>query len=339
MIIFSRKVWRFLRYILYGVLGFIVLAFGVALGVHRAGVEQADRAWERMKHPPLRSLGSTETLQILPLVDWYTARDDLMGAMGVSYLVRTDDHTLLFDVGNNPGARRPSPLVHNMEVLGVHLNDIDTVFISHAHYDHIGGRMWSGGAISGNTFGIGHRQPDLGDRQIVTPVEMVYPGASPQVTREATRLADGVATTGTILRHLFIGEVREQALVVNVFGKGLVLIVGCGHQTLPRLVEHVQKVFEPPIYGFVGGVHYPVPDGRVNLLGLNAQRRLASGRGPLDPLSWWDIERQLFIFQNLEVGLLAVSAHDSSDRALERMLTRFPEAYRPLRVGEPIVVQ
>ena len=47
----------------------------------------------------LTSIGSTRGLEILPLVDWLTASPQLRGEAGVSYLVRTDGHTVLFDVG------------------------------------------------------------------------------------------------------------------------------------------------------------------------------------------------------------------------------------------------
>ena len=41
----------------------------------------------------LANLGSTRTLEVLPLVDWYVANPGLGGEAGVSYLVRTDRST------------------------------------------------------------------------------------------------------------------------------------------------------------------------------------------------------------------------------------------------------
>ena len=60
------------------------------------------------------------------------------------------------------------------------------------------------------------------------------------------------ATTGTIPQRLFIGAVDEQALAVNVRVKGLVLIAGCSHQTVARLLERTENVFDERIYGIVG---------------------------------------------------------------------------------------
>lgn len=72
---------------------------------------------------------------------------------------------------------------------------------------------------------------------------------------------------------------------MNVEGKGIVLIVGCGHQTIPKLLKRYDDVFDEPLYGIVGGLHFPVPEGRLKLLGLDVQRRLASGEGIFSPIS------------------------------------------------------
>jgi hypothetical protein len=45
----------------------------------------------------------------------------------------------------------------------------------------------------------------------------------------------------------------------------LVLIVGCGHQTLSKLLHWVEQVFDEPLYGIIGGLHYPVTDGNTKM--------------------------------------------------------------------------
>jgi len=89
----------------------------------RAGLAQ--RAADK-----LPDVGATRSLAILPLVDWSGATPDLQGEPGVSYLIKTDRSTILFDVGVNLKQRDPSPLLANMQKLGVSLADFDTVIIS-----------------------------------------------------------------------------------------------------------------------------------------------------------------------------------------------------------------
>jgi metal-dependent hydrolase (beta-lactamase superfamily II) len=181
-------------------------------------------------------------------------------------------------------------------------------------------------------------QTPLPGKRVWAPVEMSYPGLAPVVAREPAALAPGAATTGTIPRQLFMGLIHEQALAVNVEGKGLVLIVGCGHQTLPRLLERADQAFGLPIHGVVGGLHYPVPDGRMNWLGMNAQRVFASGTGPLHPVTWAEMEADLETLAARRPGLVSLSGHDSSDTVIEHFRRRFGTAYRDLRVGEEIAV-
>jgi len=70
---------------------------------------------------------------------------------------------------------------------------------------------------------------------------MTYPGLKPICTENPTIIGKGVATIGTIPSQLFLfGFTHEQALAVNVEGKGIVLIVGCGHQTLPKILKRAR---------------------------------------------------------------------------------------------------
>ena len=119
---------------------------GVAAGILAAtvvkferGRREAERRWESGEPARIERPGSVSRLSILPLIDFYADRDDLTGEPGVSFLVRADDFTLLFDVGLNHKTESPSPLVRNMAALGVARDDIDAVLISHCHMDHTGG--------------------------------------------------------------------------------------------------------------------------------------------------------------------------------------------------------
>jgi metal-dependent hydrolase (beta-lactamase superfamily II) len=167
---------------------------------------------------------------------------------------------------------------------------------------------------------------------------MTYPGLTPVHAKDPTAIAEGVATTGTIPRQLLIGWVEEQALVVNVAERGLVMIVGCGHQTVPKLLSRTQAVFSEPLYGLVGGLHYPVPKGRAVVLGLPLQKRIASGSGPFSPVTPQEISANIDMLRHLNLGVVGLSGHDSSDEVIEQFRAAFGSAYRDIRVGERIVL-
>lgn len=316
-----------------GLVGFVVLAVigasAAAVLLHLRGVRAAERAWLEYEPTRIEDLGETRSLSILPLATWYTAGDHLRGEAGLSYLVRTDSMTLLFDLGLNLAESDPSPLLRNMEALGVSLDEIDAIVISHNHVDHVGGLPW----LRAGTFSLGNEQVDLGGKEVYVPVPLSYPGLEPVPTSDPTVLGPGIATTGTIPRRLFIGAVDEQALVVNVAGHGLVLIVGCGHQTVPKLVERTEAVFSQPIYGIVGGLHYPLPEGRGRVVGIDVQRRLASGKGPWSPVSKEEVQQAIIILEARSPGVVGLDGHDSGDEAIEMFRQAFGPAYRDVEVG------
>jgi len=85
----------------------------------------------RLALPPLDSLEIT-------VLSEFKTRAGFLGEPGVSYLVKTPDGSLLFDVGFGPQNRTPA---HNAAKLGVRLEQVDAVAISHLHLDHMGGMM------------------------------------------------------------------------------------------------------------------------------------------------------------------------------------------------------
>jgi len=38
--------------------------------------------------------------------------------------------------------------------------------------------------------------------------------------------------------------------------RGIVLIVGCGHPTVEKIVARAEALFDQPVVGIVGGLHY-----------------------------------------------------------------------------------
>ena len=72
-------------------------------------------------------------LRIINLVENEPGSSGCEAAHGLSFYVETKNHKLLFDTS-------PSELVlRNAEKLGVDLSAVDTVILSHGHYDHSGG--------------------------------------------------------------------------------------------------------------------------------------------------------------------------------------------------------
>jgi 7,8-dihydropterin-6-yl-methyl-4-(beta-D-ribofuranosyl)aminobenzene 5'-phosphate synthase len=291
---------------------------------------EAERFWEGYALRQFEQPSTVSTLSVLPLIDFYTADDALVGEAGVSYLVRADDTTILFDVGYNKKGVSPSPLKKNMEALGVSRDEIDMVFISHRHVDHTGGL----GAQKARTFTLSPDDTEPLEVPAYVPDEMVHASATVKLVRDPLQIAPGVFSIGTIPRSIWLlGMTWEQALAVNVKDKGIVLIMGCGHQTLERAIIRTESLFDEPLYGVIGGLHYPVT-GRAHAV----QRVIGTGRPPWRFIGKDDVRAAVDYLQRKDPKLVAISPHDSCDWTVGAFREAFGDRYRELVVGREIVV-
>ncbi len=301
---------------------------------YNSGKVTAEREWTQRQYERLSDFGATTRLSVLPLIDWHTAREDLLVELGVAYLIETDEMTILFDVGLNAKQMDPSPLLQNMKRLGVSLDEIDAIVISHNHGDHTGGSKWS----EKMTFSLTAKQIDLTGKQVYTPVRMKYPGLKLIHAKDPTVIGNGVTTIGAICHEMFFsdGFVYEQALAVNVKDKGIVLIVGCGHQGLPKIIKRSEMLFTEPIYGLLGGLHYPVEGGPREICGMNPYKYLGTGKVPWDYWTEQEVQQNLQLLKSHKPGIVGISPHDSSAFSIALLRKTFPEAFRAIKVGQKI---
>ncbi len=164
---------------------------------------------------------------------------------------------------------------------------------------------------------------------------MQSPGIEVGHTEDPTVIAPGIATTGVITNYFFfMGETPEQALAVNVEGKGIVVIVGCGHQTLKKIVDRVEALFDAPLFGVLGGLHYPVTKGR----NIDIHRYVGTGKLPGEFLTIEGVQENIDYLKQRDLGVVGLSPHDSCDTSIEAFKQTFRETYRDIVVGEEIVI-
>jgi 7,8-dihydropterin-6-yl-methyl-4-(beta-D-ribofuranosyl)aminobenzene 5'-phosphate synthase len=242
---------------------------------------------ERTTRPSMR-VGRTEA----PQFEGGTTTSGLVAEHGFAALVtvrRGDtETTLLFDTGMSPGA-----MVTNADRLGVDLSSVQGVVLSHGHFDHAGGLV--GLARKRGKRGM----PMVVHPLIWTRRRLAVPGQEavelPTLSkralagegfdvierREPSLLLDGcVLITGEVDRtteyergmppphQAWTGSdwqhdplvIDDQALVVHVRDRGLVVLTGCGHAGVVNIVRHAQRLTGvPTLHALLGGLHLSGP--------------------------------------------------------------------------------
>lgn len=167
-------------------------------------------------------------LKAIILYDNTTRRSDLVADWGFSCLVQTGKYNILFDAGSDGEI-----LLSNMEVLGIDPGIVTHVFISHNHFDHIGGLA---------TF-LSHNKdvkailPDT-LRGVRRARDIVY-------VSETIEIEEGIYSTGIL-------ETIEQSLLVKT-AKGIVIFVGCSHPDMRQIIRTASNYGK--IYAIIGGYH------------------------------------------------------------------------------------
>jgi 7,8-dihydropterin-6-yl-methyl-4-(beta-D-ribofuranosyl)aminobenzene 5'-phosphate synthase len=178
-----------------------------------------------------------ESVRITVLYDNVQHDPRCATAWGYAALIERGEHIYLFDTGGDGPT-----LLGNMRELGVHLERIEAVVLSHAHADHTGGFMDLLQAGINPPVYLLPSFPEELKRQVAQTTEVieVTPGQA---------VGAGVYVTGEVR-----GTVPEQAVIV-ASDSGLVVLTGCAHPGVVTLVARAKDLFTEPVHLVMGGFH------------------------------------------------------------------------------------
>jgi 7,8-dihydropterin-6-yl-methyl-4-(beta-D-ribofuranosyl)aminobenzene 5'-phosphate synthase len=233
-------------------------------------------------------VGSAGPIPVIPseLADGGKSVDFLRAEHGFSAMIEVhagERHSrVLFDAGITPDG-----LIGNLDRLEIAPDTFEVIVLSHGHFDHVMG-------LEGVARRLGRRNlpvllhPEFWTRRrIMTPAgrwELPVPsraaleGAGFEVVedRRPSYLLDGaLLVTGEVDRTTDFetgmsnhqawrdGEWRpdplihdDQAAIVHVRGKGLVVLTGCGHAGIVNIVRHARQLTGVgEVYAVLGGFH------------------------------------------------------------------------------------
>jgi 7,8-dihydropterin-6-yl-methyl-4-(beta-D-ribofuranosyl)aminobenzene 5'-phosphate synthase len=271
--------------------------------------------------------------------DW-TSRDQLRAEHGYALLVATEHagvrHTVIYDTGLSPGT-----FGWNCDVLGIRADGVEAILLSHGHADHHGGLEQVFRRFGRASLPVVLHPDAHHDRRIVFPTGMTALLPAPSTSdleREGARVLDepGPSLWGedTMLLTGEVGRITayeqgfrwhqrrsgaewtpdpairdDQALVVHVRDRGLVVLSGCSHAGTINVLRHaVRLTGVPRIHAFVGGMH---------LTGGLFEPIIGPTIGDLEALApdW------------------VVAGHCTGFRALADLIRRMPGQFVPSSVG------
>jgi len=298
------------------------------------------RSTDRAVRPQMTRLRPTPAAQFVEGVTGCGLRAEHGYSALVTVRTGRSTGTVLLDTGISPDG-----LLSNVDALGIDLDPVEAVVLSHGHYDHTGGlatlaRRRPGLELVTHPVAWSRRRFRVPGRD-VRPLPTLRRAAVEQAgyrieerTGPSTLAGGRVLVTGRVDRVVPFeqgtpfheihrdGEwvpdpelVDDQALVVHVRGEGLVVLTGCGHSGVVNTVEHARRLTGVErVLGILGGFH---------LSGADRGSRIDPTVGRLAELA----------------PALVVPSHCTGWEAQFRIAAELPGAFVPNSVGTRYVLR
>ncbi|MHA1217155.1 MAG: MBL fold metallo-hydrolase [Candidatus Heimdallarchaeaceae archaeon] len=229
-------------------------------------------------------------VKLTNIVDKYVMEDkDFISSDGLSYLIEFDNRKILLDTGDQGIILR-----NNMHILDIDPESIDTLVLSHGHYDHTFGiealvearekvppletighphafkkrrvaklilRILAYSKYRMFNFGFPKLSSEMQDRIIIKPVVEPYELAPfLTTTGEISEWKEKSSKNKTLAIKIDKKYVEDDLLddlsLVLKTKEGIVLILGCGHAGVLNICARAKEIYpQEDIKMIIGGTH------------------------------------------------------------------------------------
>ena len=277
----------------------------------------------------------SSTLRLTTLCENTVGRGGVVAEWGFSILIEAGDRRILLDAGMG------SSTLQNAHSLGIDVSTVDTIALSHNHYDHTGGLPSMLSEIDGTVPVLAH--PEVWGlkyglnkktgvyRFIGLPYRREYLeslGAEFELSENPQWITEDIATSGEEPMVTSYEQVADQFFSklggefvpdtlpddMSVFIRtelGLVVVLGCAHRGMINVIRHAQKVMGiDDVYMVVGGTH---------LISASEER----------------VDKTIDALREIDVTWLGVS-HCTGFPAAAKLSTAFPDRFFTNNAGTKI---
>ncbi|WP_290771321.1 MBL fold metallo-hydrolase [Anaerofustis sp.] len=201
----------------------------------------------------------------------------LLGEHGLSFIIEYKDKKLLMDTGQS------DVFIKNAETLGVNLDDLDGIIISHGHYDHGGGLKYIGSLKNipsvfvnkkaliskySTNYKNGKFYFNGIDYDSVDCIKdnIVYTKDTDEIFKDMYLVSNIPCSDNSerVSSRFFLKDNNrfipdfmkdEQVFVIDT-KDGLALFAGCAHVGIMNIINYVKEIFSgKSIYLLFGGMH------------------------------------------------------------------------------------
>ena len=223
-------------------------------------------------------------MKLKVLVDNNTYIDQYYcGEPAVSYYIEDEDVSLLLDVGYS------DIFLKNAATLGVDLENINTIVISHGHDDHTRGLKYYFEQEHKNKISI-IAHPDAFKEKIIDALKICSPILQEELkdkcnlilSKEPIKVSKHITFLGEIpqinnfeirkpIGRQIVGQtsaddyVLDDTALVYESKNGIYIITGCSHSGICNIIEYAKKVCKDNrVLGVIGGFHLFQVNEQVN---------------------------------------------------------------------------
>jgi 7,8-dihydropterin-6-yl-methyl-4-(beta-D-ribofuranosyl)aminobenzene 5'-phosphate synthase len=171
------------------------------------------------------------------------SKEGFIAAWGFSaYLENETGERILFDTGSAFGVWE-----RNAKKLNVELEDFPHVFLSHFHWDHVGGAI----DIAKHSKDKKHFVITEGFSKVFVN-ELVKEGHEVSLAVEPYRFSESFISTGGLDTGII--PPKEHSLIAYD-GSDYILVVGCSHPGIVKIVEFAERLTQKNPKLVIGGFH------------------------------------------------------------------------------------